>query len=569
MSKDWIKGIDYPDWAGEDYITTLKGGYLQEDETPKQAYIRLAETAYKHLKNLPILNIREKIFEIMWKGWLIPSTPVMSNMGTNKGSVISCFGSDIEDSISSIWEKAAEVAMMSKIGGGTSINVSNIRAIGSEIRGGKGGVSSGVLPFLKVFDATVNAAKQSNLRRGACAAYMDINHKEARGFMNINKATSGENHCNHLFTGFNITDFFMKSLEKNPENKSLFKDTIKTRIERGYPYYFFIDTANKKRGKHWNTELSIKNSNLCTEICEPSDFEHSFVCCLSSTNIFKYDEWKDTDMIFIATLFLDAVMSEFIIFSENILELRTAKNFAVKARALGLGSLGLASYLQTKMIAYDELTAQLTCRKIYSQIRDQSELASNYMGQYLGVPEWCKGSSRRNLTTTAIAPNRTSTDMANVFSQSTYPVIGNYYADQTAKGTYYKKNPVLLDYLEEIGYNHEEIWESIFEHKGSVQHFDFLSTEVKKVFKTAFEINQMGLVRLIGVIQEYIEQGISCNLYFDTDAPPKYIYETHVLAWEVGLKSLYYLKSESAISVDAINKGAINDLYDGCVSCEG
>lgn len=263
MSKDWIKGIDYPEWAGNDYLNTLKGGYLQENETPKEAYIRLAETAYKHLKLLPILNLREKLFEIMWKGWLIPSTPVMANMGTDKGAVISCFSSALDDSISSIWEKAAEVAMMSKIGGGTSINVSKIRSIGAPIRDGKGGNSNGVLPFLKVFDATVTASKQSSLRRGSCAAYMDINHKEARGFMNINKPTSGENHCHNLFTGFVIDDKFMKSLATDRDNKTFFKDIIKTRIEKGFPYLTWYDNFNKTVPKWWNTNITIKSSNLC------------------------------------------------------------------------------------------------------------------------------------------------------------------------------------------------------------------------------------------------------------------------------------------------------------------
>lgn len=262
MSK-WIKGIDYPEWGDDNYLTTLKGGYLQENESPKDAYTRLAKAAYKHLEALPIENLEEKLFEIMWKGWLIPSTPVMANMGTNLGSPISCFGSVVDDSISSIWEKASEIAIMSKIGGGTSIYASNIRPIGSPIREGRGGFSDGVLPFLKVYDTTISAAKQSKVRRGACAVYLDINHKEARDFMNISKATSGENHCHNLQTGFSISDEFMRSLSSNDDNKNLFKDIVKTRVERGYPYMVWTDTANRVKPKWWNTNINIKNSNLC------------------------------------------------------------------------------------------------------------------------------------------------------------------------------------------------------------------------------------------------------------------------------------------------------------------
>lgn len=306
-----------------------------------------------------------------------------------------------------------------------------------------------------------------------------------------------------------------------------------------------------------------------TEIFLPSDSEHSFVCCLSSVNIYKYKEWKNTDLIFLSILFLDAVMSEFLIFSDSIKELNAARNFAIKSRALGLGSLGFATYLQSNYVSYDGLQAQMHARIIYDQIRNQSEFASKYLGSHFGVPEWCKGSGRRNLTTTAIAPNRSSSMLAGNMSEGIQPYVGNVFVNQTAKGTFYQVNPMFKEYLVSIGEYNEEVIKSVGDRKGSCQHLGFMDKDSKDVFKTRFEINQMGLVKLTAVIQEYIEQGISCNLSFLSDAPPRYIYDTHILAWESGLKSLYYLKSESSISIDSVNSRLREEMYAGCVACEG
>ena len=563
---EWIKGVDYPEWGDENYLSTLKGGYLQDNESPANAYRRLASTAAKYLQSLPLEDIEERIYTILWNGWLIPSTPVMANMGTGIGLPCSCFSSYVEDSISDIWDKAAEVAMMSKMGGGTSINVSSIRPVGSLIREGKGGHSDGLIPFLKVFDSTVNAAKQSKVRRGACAAYLDIDHAEAADFLRIIDQSSGENFCKNLQTGFVISDDFMKSLEHNPENKELFKNTIKYRIKKGFPYLMWKDTANNARPSWWDKKLTIKSSNLCTEIMEYLDKDHSFTCLLSSLNISRYDEWKDTETVFIATLFLDAVAEDFIANAKGVKELETAVRFTEKARALGLGMLGLHSYFQSKEIVYGSLQSQMMSRLIFSKIKAQSEFATKYMGEHLGVPEWCQGSGRRNMTLTAIAPNRSSALLAGNMSEGCQPYVGNVFANQTAKGTFYQVVPEFEKYLKSIGMYNEEVLKLVDNAKGSCQHLDFIPDEIKAVFRTRFEINQMDLVKLTAVIQEYIEQGISCNLSFRSDAPPKYIYDTHVKAWELGLKSLYYLKSESAIEIDGFNK---EELYAGCSACEG
>ena len=563
---EWIKGVDYPEWGDENYLSTLKGGYLQDNETPANAYRRLASTAAKYLQSLPLEDIEERIYTILWNGWLIPSTPVMANMGTGNALPIACYGSVCEDSITGIWNKVGEIAMMSKLGGGTSIDMSAIRPIGSPIRGGKGGVTDGLIQFLKVFDATINASKQAKTRKGACAIYLDINHKEADSFMRLADQSSGENFCPNLQTGFIISDDFMKSLEHNATNKELFKKLIKTRVKKGFPYLMWKDTANNKKPFNWNTNIPIKASNLCSEIFLSSDKDHSFVCCLSSLNVNRYDEWKDTETVFIASLFLDAVMEDFLINAKHVKELEPAVRFAEKSRALGLGVLGLHSYFQTKEIVYGSLQSQMMSRLIFSKIQAQTIFASKYLGEHLGVPEWCQGSGRRNLTTTCIPPTRSTSLLAGNMSEGCQPYVGNVFANQTAKGTFYQVVPEFEKYLKSIGMYNEEVLKSVDKAKGSCQHLSFIPDEMKAVFRTRFEINQMDLVKLTAVIQEYIEQGISCNLSFRSDAPPKYIYDTHIKAWELGLKSLYYLKSESAIEIDGFNK---EELYAGCSACEG
>lgn len=563
---EWIKGVDYPEWGDENYLTTLKGGYLQPNESPKQAYRRITSAAMQHLSKVPVENLEERIFEILWNGWLIPSTPVMANMGTKSALPIACFGSVVDDSISSIWEKAAEIAMMSKLGGGTSLNVSKIRPVGSPIRNGIGGFSDGLMPFLKVFDATISASKQSLVRRGAIAVYLDIEHKEAKDFLKVVKQSSGENHCSHIQTAFVISDSFMDSLETNPENKKFFKEVIKMRVERGFPYLMWKDTANKNKPFDWNTNIEIGASNLCVEVQLCSDSQHSFVCCLSSMNVGRFDEWRNTDAVFIAALFLDAVMEEFIQNAKGIKELECAVRFATKSRALGLGVLGLASYFQSKEIEYGGLLSQSMSRIIFGQIQNETIVASKFMGLHLGVPEWAEGSGRRNITLTCIPPTRSTSLLAGNMSEGCQPYVGNVFANQTAKGTFYQVVPEFEKYLKSIDMYSEEVLKSVGDAKGSCQHLNFIPDEIKRIFKTRFEINQKSLVQLTGVIQTYIEQGISCNLSFRSDAPPKYIYETHIEAWKQGLKSLYYLKSESLIEIDKINK---EELYANCSACEG
>ena len=563
--QEWIKGIDYPEWAGQDYLTTISKGYLQGEESPEKGYRRIAKQAASYLVETNIPDLEEQFFNMFWKGWLIPSTPVMANMGVEYALPIACYNSVTDDSISSMWEKNAEIAMMSKMGGGTSLYANAIRPIGSPIKGGKAGYSEGIMPFMKPYDATIYATKQSKVRRGACAIYVDITHPQSMDFIRIGDEDSGELFCKNLQTGLCITDEFMNSLKDNKTNRETYMKAIRMRIKRGFPFFTYIDTANRNKPFEWNTDITIKSSNLCNEIYIPSDSKHSFVCCLSSLNLFKYDEWKDTNTIFLATLFLDAVMEEFIVKAKEVPELECALRFAIKSRALGLGVMGLHSYMQVKMISYESLAARSLCRVIFGKIKADTISASMYLGNIYGSPEWAEGSGRRNITLTAIPPTRSSSILAGNMSEGQQPFVSNYYVNQTAKISITQINFIFVDYLKSIGKYSEEILEDVSKHKGSCQHLDFLSDDAKEVFKTRFEINQMALVELTGVIQSYIEQGISCNLSFPTNAPPKFIKDVHVKAWEVGLKGLYYLKSESVVEIDNINKTIFND----CVVCEG
>lgn len=299
-----------------------------------------------------------------------------------------------------------------------------------------------------------------------------------------------------------------------------------------------------------------------SEILFPTNSKHSGVCCLSSLNLYKYEEWKDSDVVFLSILFLDAVMEEFIQKASEIKEMQAAINFAKKSRALGLGVMGLHSLMQAKMIPYESLQAKLLCRVIFSKIKNDSIFASKFLGEYLGVPEWCQGSGRRNLTLTTIPPTRSSSVLAGGMSEGCQPYVSNAFLNQSAKGTLDQKSPEFIKYLESIGQLNDEVLKSVSDKNGSCQHLEFIPDDVKEVFKTRFEINQMALVELTALIQEYIEQGISCNLSFPSSAPAKFIYDVHVRAWELGLKSLYYLKSKSVLEIG-------NNLFTNeCLSCQ-
>lgn len=564
---EWNVGEDYPEWGNNDlYLTTIKGGYLQKNETPKQAYERLAHTACKFL-NRP--DLFDQFFNIFWNGWLIPSTPVMSSFGTDKGLPISCFSGLVSDDMYDIGRKELEMRMLSKHGGGTAYDFSEVRPIGSPIKNGELGTSDGIIPFMKSYDSTIISSKQGKLRRGAVAMYLDIEHKEYPEFLEIREPKGDINRqCHNIHQGAVITDAFMRNVKASDGiERKLWVDTLKKRVKTGEPYMMFIDNANRNLPQNWNKHnLKVKHSNLCSEIFLPTDGEHTLVCCLSSLNLYKYDEWKDTNTVRLAIFFLDAVIEEFIQKSSNIKGIEDSTRFAIKSRALGLGTLGYHTYLQSKNIPFISIYANGQTNKIFSYIRDQADQASNELAEMFGEPEWCKGTGFRNLTKLAIAPNRSSAKLAGGISQGVEPIAANIYVDDDSKGIHIRRNPELVKLLESKERNIPEVWDQIIEDKGSVANIRCLSEEEKEVFKTFKEINQLELVKQAGIRQQYLDQGQSINLAFPQDAPAKFINLVHYTAWEVGLKSLYYFRSESNLRADSAQQ---RDLYSECVICEG
>lgn len=559
--KGWKVGVDYPEWGNNEfYLQTIQGGYLDGDETPKQAYERVSCAAAEKL-NKP--ELKDKFFNIIWNGWLCLSTPVLSNMGTERGLPISCFGSYVEDSLYEINRKNMEIAILSKNGGGTSANFDSVRPAGSPISGG--GTSDGIIPFLKQLDSTVKASKQLPVRRGACATYINIEHKDYKDFLLIRKGQGdADRQQMRLHQGAIITDSFMKDmLAGDKEKRELWAETMKWRIERGEPYLTFIDNANNQAWWKGILDLpSIKNPQLCAEIFLPSDMYHTYVCCLSSLNLYKWDEFKDTDTIQLAIWFLDAVIQEFIDKAKLIKGIEDAVRFAEKSRAVGLGALGYHSYLQSKMIPLESIEARAHNKLIFEKIHKEALIATKDLAKEYGEPEWLKDTGRRNLTLEAVAPNRSSSKLAGGVSQSIEPIDANIYTDNDAKGSYVRKNPILKDLLSNLNKDLPEVWNSINAAKGSVQHLDFLNEEQKLVFKTFREVNQLELVRQAADRQKFIEQGQSLNLAFAYDAPAKWINQVHIKAWELGIKSLYYYRSQSVLN-------ASNDLYQECLACEG
>jgi ribonucleoside-diphosphate reductase alpha chain len=563
----WNAGEDYPTWGNNDlYLTTILGGYLQKKETPRDAYLRLASTASSYLKDD---SLTEKFFDIFWNGWLVPATPVMSSFGTTKGLPISCFSGVVSDDMYEIGRKELEMRMLSKHGGGTAYSFSEVRAAGTPIQNGALGTSDGIVPFIKSFDSTIMSAKQGQLRRGAVAMYLDIEHKDYSNFLEIREPKGDINRqCHNIHQGAVITDRFMRAVKDGAgEERALWTETLKKRVKTGEPYVMFVDNANRALPKNWKeNNLIIKHSNLCSEIFLPTDGDHTLVCCLSSLNLHKFDEWKNTDTVSLAIKFLDSVIEEFIQKSKGIKGIEDATRFAIKSRALGLGTLGYHSYLQSKGIPFISIYANGQTHKIFGTIKAQAEKASEELAEKYGEPEWCKGTGKRNLTLMAIAPNRSSSKLAGGLSQGVEPIAANIYVDDDAKGLHIRRNPELTKILKAKERDIPEVWDQIMEDKGSVINIRCLSDEEKDVFKTFKEINQLELVKQAGLRQVYIDQGQSINLAFAKDAPAKFINLVHYTAWEVGLKSLYYFRSESNLRADTAQQ---RDLYSECVMCEG
>lgn len=551
-----------PLWMEEAGYKTLSGGYMLPGETPKGMYKRVAKAAGSYYSDS---KWEQKFFEIIWNNWLCPATPVLSNMGTDRGLPISCNSIHVGDSIDSIFSKNHELAMLSKNGAGVGIFLGDIRGRGAPIKGN--GRSEGIIPWCKTYDTTTNSVNQGSTRRGASALYIPIEHEDIDEFINIRRPTGDMNRrCLNINHGISISNQWVSSmLAGDTKKRTLWQEILKARVETGEPYIIFTDNANDQNPDCYKANgLSVKTSNICTEIFLHTDPDHSFVCCLSSLNLVKWNEWKNTDTVQTAIRFLDAVMEEYIIKSKDKPGLESSRRSAIKGRAVGLGVLGWHTLLQVNMVPFDSFDAMMLNSQIFSKIRSDAEMATKALALELGEPEWCVGHGRRNTHLLAIAPTASNSTISGGHSPGIEPIPANLYSQKTAKGTFITKNPNLVNVLEAINKNNQDVWKSINEYNGSVQHLDFLTEHQKMVFLTAREINQHAIVKQASQRQKWIDQGQSVNLFFAANSSPKYIHEVHIAAWEGGMKSLYYLRTEGVIRGDLASRSK-----EECSSCEG
>lgn len=535
MSTDTQQSDIY--WLNKDSRKFLQRGYLLEGETPEQRIHDIAKTAEKILNQK---DFAKKFENYMHLGYYSLASPIWSNFGRSRGLPISCFGSYIPDTMEGILEKVSEVGMMTKVGGGTSATFGALRPRGTPIS--SGGESTGSVHFMEMFESLMNVVSQGNVRRGSFAAYLPIDHGDIEEFLKIR----GEgNEIQDLSIGITVTNDWMKSmLDGDKEKRRIWGLVIKKRFESGYPYIFFKDNANNQAPQVYKDKgLTIHHSNLCSEIMLPNSPDESFVCDLSSMNLERWEEWKDTDAVETMIWFLDAVMEEFIEKTEGMKFMEAPRKFAMRHRALGLGVLGWHSLLQSKMIAFESMEAKFLNGTIWKTIRERADKATKELSELIGEPDLLKGYGRRNTTTLAVAPTTSSSFILGQVSPSIEPNNSNYYVKDLAKGKFSYKNPYLKKLLKEKGKHNDEVWMDILKHSGSVQHLDFLTQEEKDVFKTFEETSQKEIIIQAASRQKYIDQGQSLNMLIPAGTSPKAVNELIIFAWEQGIKSLYYQRS--------------------------
>ena len=562
-NNEWKKGKDYPEWGDtEVYKKTIAGGYLLSGESPKDAYNRVCNTVATRLDKP---EMAETFFQYIWNGWLCLASPVLSNTGTDRGLPISCFGIDVADSIIDIGQKNLEMMLLAKHGGGVGIGINQIRPAGANIKGN--GTSDGVVPFCKIYDSTILATNQGSVRRGAASVNINIEHPDFNDWIEIREPKGDVNRQSlNLHQCAVIGDKFMRRLEGgDSEARAKWGKLLQKRKATGEPYILFKGNTNKNNPQAYKQNaLKVHMTNICSEITLHTDENHSFICCLSSLNLAKYDEWKNTNIIYDSIWFLDGVLEEFIQKSKYRKGFENSVRSAEKGRALGLGVLGWHTYLQERGLPFEGLLSQYETRKIFSQIKIESERASMALADAYGEPLWCVGTGMRNTHLRAIAPTVSNSKLSGNVSPGIEPWAANIFTEQSAKGTFIRKNPTLETLLESKKINTKEIWEKILADGGSVQDLKELDNDTKEVFKTFKELNQLELVRQAGIRQQYIDQSVSLNLAFPSEATPKWINKVHMDAWRKGVKTLYYMRTESVLRGDIANTA-----MDDCVACDG
>ena len=564
----WVKGKNYPEWADEISLSILSKGYLLPDEDVFDAFRRVSKAAARRLKRK---DLQPYFYEAIVKNWLCLASPVLSNLGTERGMPISCFGIDVGDSIEGIADANSELMRLTSQGGGVGIGMSRIRGRGKPIK--DNGVSEGVVPWAKIYDSTILATNQGSVRRGAASVNLSINHPDIEEFLSIRRPKGDVNRqCLNLHQCVVIDDKFMKSVEdREPRALKVWGNVLKTRLETGEPYLMFEDNINNANPEAYKkNNLSVSMTNICSEISLYTDELHSFICCLSSLNLARWGEWKDYKFENGMTLpeltcwFLEGVLQEFIDRGKNMRFMENTVRSATKGRAIGIGVLGWHTLLQESGIPFVGIQANSLTRIIFKFIKDETLKASQDQAKVYGEPEWCKGTGLRHTHHLAIAPTVTNANISGNVSPSIEPIPANVYNLKTAKGVFIKRNTSLENLLSRKGYNVDSVWDQILRDQGSVQGLPdyILSQEEKTLFLTCKEINQLEIVKQAAIRQEYIDQAVSLNLTFDPNDSPKWISQVHKEAHKLGIKTLYYLRTESVLRGDNLQR-----LSD-CISCE-
>lgn len=546
-----------PKWytTGGYQLFKSKYEYDTNGRSVRGQFERIAKTAAKHLEGTLLHEgAEQKFFDLFWKGWVSLSTPVLANMGTTRALPVSCSGGVVEDSIRGFYQNRLETAVLTKHGFGTSAYLGNIRHRGAPIS--TGGKANGVVPVFKGHVQDMREVSQGSSRRGAWAGYIEIGHPDFDELVDHIMAEPDD--CN---IGWNVSDEFISRLDNgDPEAVRRFQRAMKMKMVTGRGYFLFVDKANRQAPQIYKDKgLTIKASNLCNEIMLHSGSDLIFTCILASMNDARWDEWKDTDAPYWATIFLDCVASEFIERAKEIEGLEKAVRFTEKSRALGLGQCGLHTLFQSKMIPFESFEAHMLSQAIVTRIHTEAMRATKDMAKVLGEPEWCKGYGVRNTHLIALAPTKSTALLMGGVSEGINPDPAMVFTQKSAGGDVDRVNPTLLSIMKKKGVYTKKVMRDLMDHFGSVQHVDWLTDEEKAVFKTAFEINQMAVLRMASARQRFIDQGQSLNLFFSAEEKPEWIAEVHAAAFhDPYIKGLYYVYTQAGV------KAAQENVCEAC-----
>jgi ribonucleoside-diphosphate reductase alpha chain len=564
-------------WLLSDQRLFLERDYLQDGQTPEERYLELCDTIEKYSLKMSTTTesvdycrgIGKRFEEYISKGWVSFATPVLINYGKKDNLPISCNKAILEDSLDDIYKGLHELGMLAKYGAGTSQNFSNIRPIGSDIR--TGGTSNSVMDWIELYADMMSKTNQNRARRGFLTAYLSVDHPEIIDFLDIGThriSTDKQRFFQTLTTAVTLPIGWRQSLKDgDKEKRKIWAKILKTRKEIGFPYILDLENVNDARPQVYKDKgLFIETSNICIETCEISNKEKTFACCLSSANAYYFDEWENhPNFIFDMNIMLDGVIEEYIEKGSKLSGLEKSVKFATEHRSIGLGVLAFHSFLQKKRVVFGDIASYSINHRIFSKLKSESDRASSWMAKYFGEPEMMKGYGLRNSTRLAQAPTKSTSYIMGGkklnLSEGVEAHKSNYASKKLAKIQSEVKNKELVDLLEIIGKNTRATWDSILLNNGSVQHLDFLTDIDKEIFRTFSEISQVDILKMAGQRQKFIDQGQSINIMVHPDTPSSEINKLHMLAFDEGIKGLYYQYSINA--AQEFNRNLLT-----CSSCE-